>query len=255
MILAGALRWIVWGVLFALLVRSGDLFQPIVLFTLTAGYRLLIENSRRKSAAEEEQREIEDRFSAARLDALLGQLQPHFIFNSLNTVSSLAGRDPAKAARIAEELRDLFRRSTEVGPEVTLADEIEFISKYCDVQKARFEERLRVAFEIDPAVRSAMIPALVLQPLVENAIRHGLKTREGVTIDVHAERAGESLRLRVVNDGCVPASDAIVEGIGLSNTRARLRAMHGEDASLVAGRSGGRGFLAEIRLPLRTCSA
>ncbi len=272
----GMLEWAVWGALIVPVVDrlastpfrafllaapvvlayhfavADDLFQAVVLYTLSAGDRLLIENAERKLAAEEERQEIAERFAVARVNALLGQLQPHFIFNSLNTVSALAARDPERAAQIAEELRDLFRRSTEVGREVTLADEIEFVSKYVDVQKARFEERLRISYEIGDATETAIVPALILQPLVENAVQHSMTTRDGVSILIRAYVTDDSLHLTVINDGCGTGDGPIVDGVGLSNTRERLQVMYGSRASLLTIRSGKSEFTAAITLPFRS---
>jgi LytS/YehU family sensor histidine kinase len=279
---ASILRWTIWGAIFGPLVyraarRRGivvmllaalpvmllylasvrlfvaspfDLFQPAIVFTLTAGSGLLAQNRERRIAAERARLDAEQRFSAAQVELLRSELQPHFLFNALNTVSALARRDPATAASIAEKLRDLFRASTRSAlPQVTTVEaEVAFTRKYLDIQQARFEERLRSSFTIDPGVETARVPSLLLQPLVENAIRHGMTRREGITLEIQIDRLANDLRLRVINDGIVD-DRPIVEGLGLSNTRARLRALYGDAASFVARRRDEGGFAVDVRIP------
>jgi signal transduction histidine kinase len=234
-----------------LLPASGHgFFQPGIVFTLTAGYGLLVQNDERRIAAERARFEAERRFSSARLELLRSELQPHFLFNALNTVSAMASRDPASAAAIAEKLRDLFRATSGSAlPQVTTVEaEVAFTKKYLDIQQARFEQRLRTSFMIAPAVARARVPSLLMQPLFENAIRHGMTRREGVSIDAEIVRDGDELRVSIVNDGVVDERP-VVEGVGLSNTRARLRALHGDAASFVARRRSEGGFAVEVRIP------
>jgi len=229
---------------------GASLFQPVIVFTLTAGYGLLQRNEERRIAAERTRLDAERRFTAARIETLRSELQPHFLFNALNTVSALARRDPEAAATIAENLRDLFRASVGSAlPQVTtVEDEVAFTRKYLDIQQARFEERLRASFTIADGVERARVPSLLLQPLVENAIRHGMTRREGIAVDVSVERDGDELRIRVVNDGGVDGRP-VVEGVGLSNARARLRALYGDRATFVAQRRAEGGFTVDIRIP------
>lgn len=275
---AQLLRWLLWGVLFAPVVyriayRRGvvwvvvsalpvmlfysftvastiSLFQPSIVFTLTAGYGLLTQNEERRVAAERARIVAEERFTSTQVETLRSELQPHFLFNALNTVSALAAQDAERAASIAEKLRDLFRSSvgSALPPVIAVHEEVAFTRKYLDIQEARFEERLRTSFAIAPGLEHARVPALLLQPLVENAIRHGMTRREGITIDVQIERVGDALRLRVRNDGIVDERP-IVDGIGLSNTRARLRALYGDAASFIAQRLAEGGFLVDVRIP------
>jgi hypothetical protein len=227
-----------------------DLFQPIIVFTLTAGYGLLTRNEERRVAAERARLHVEQRFSAAQMETLRAELQPHFLFNTLNTVAALASYDRASAASVAEKLRDLFRSSVGSAlPQVTtVEEEVAFTRKYLDIQEARFEQRLRTSFTIQPGVEMARVPALLLQPLVENAIRHGMTRREGVTLDVQVDRVADQLRLRVIDDGLVDERP-VIEGVGLSNTRARLRALHGDGASFVVQRRREGGFAVDVRIP------
>jgi two-component system, LytTR family, sensor kinase len=227
-----------------------ELFQPMIVFTLTAGYGLLAQNEDRRVAAERARADAEQRFSAARVETLRSELQPHFLFNALNTVSALASRDPETAASIAEKLRDLFRASAGAAlPQVTsVEEEVAFTRKYLDIQQARFEERLRTSFALQPGVENARVPSLLLQPLVENAIRHGMTRSEGVTLEVQIERATNELRIHVINDGA--ADDRpVIEGVGLSNTRARLRALYGGAASFTARRRSEGGFAVDVCIP------
>jgi len=276
-LLPSILRWALWGTLFGpplyrfarranvvwtiavalpvmfvyqRLASTPDFFQPVILFTLTAGYGVFAQNEERRVAAERARLDAERRFSAARLEMLRSELQPHFLFNTLNTVASLALREPEKAAAVAEKLRDLFRATSgDALPQVTSVEaEVDLTKKYVDIQQARFEERLRTSFTISPGAERARIPALLLQPLVENAIRHGMTRREGITLEVHIARDGDELHITVDDDGAADERP-IVEGVGLSNTRARLQAMHGERASFNARRKPAGGFVVDVRIP------
>ena len=239
------------GVSFAMALVTSGLFQPVIVYTLTAGYGLFTREEERRVAAERTRLAAEEQFSEARVEMLRSDLQPHFLFNALNTISALAASDPARAASIAEKLRDLFRSSigTQLPQVTTVEREVAFTRRYLDIQQARFEERLHVTFSIEAGLEGARVPSLLLQPLVENTVRHGMGRREGVTVDVEITSTGGELRLRVVNDG-MPDRRPVVEGVGLSNTRARLKALYGERASFEAKRRDGGGFVVEIRIPL-----
>ncbi len=143
---------------------------------------------------------LERRFSEARLNALRMQLDPHFLFNALNTISSQVERDPRLARDMIEHLGDLLRLSLESRDrqEIPLAEELAFLDHYIAIQRIRFGDHLTIELDIDPAVRYASVPSLLLQPLVENAIRHGLSRRSsGGTVTVSAQRANGQLEIRV----------------------------------------------------------
>jgi two-component system LytT family sensor kinase len=191
----------------------------------------------------------------ARLEMLTAQLQPHFLFNTLQSISTLLYRDTAGADRMLGQLGDLLRRTlnSASAPEVTLDEELATLEHYVAIQRVRFQDRLRVHIDCDGAGR-ALVPNFVLQPLVENAIEHGIARSAGPgRIDIAARRLDGRLELSVRDDAAAshdPAPRAS-RGIGLANTRERLAALYGADASLaVAARPGG-GFEAVITLPLR----
>jgi hypothetical protein len=202
-------------------------------------------------------RERESQLAEARLGALRMQLQPHFLFNSLNAVSVVVrDRDPATAGRVLEQLSEMLRRVMRTGgpPEVALGEELDFVRRYLAIEEVRFPDRLRPVFEVDPALERAAVPELILQPLAENAIRHGLARRTAATVlRVAARRDGDDLVLTVTDDGPGPgaAAEAGAEGVGLSNTRERLRTLYGDRARLTLTATPGGGAVAEVRLPYR----
>jgi signal transduction histidine kinase len=201
---------------------------------------------------------LEKSFSEARLNALRMQLEPHFLFNALNTISSQVERDPRLARRMIEHLGDLLRLSLESKDrqEVPLAEEIAFLDHYLAIQKIRFGDHLRIETQIAPEVKYASVPSLFVQPLVENAIRHGISRRaSGGTVIVSAQRDGDRLDIRVLDDGVGLPADWTLEnsgGVGLSVTRQRVAGLYpeGETCFAVNRRAGG-GTEVEISLPLR----
>lgn len=193
----------------------------------------------------------------AKLDALRLQLQPHFLFNTLNAIATLVHRDAAAADELIGDLSELLRLSLQtVEHEVPLARELDLLDCYLAIEQTRLGERLRVVRNIDPAALNALVPTFVLQPVVENAIRHGIEPRLAPgTVTVSARREGDRLRLTVADDGIglkPPVDGATRRGIGISNTEARLRALHGEEAALVFLAPPEGGVTVEITLPYST---
>jgi two-component system sensor histidine kinase AlgZ len=176
-----------------------------------------------------------ERESEARVDALQARIRPHFLFNTLNTVASLIRIDPAAAERAVEDLAELFRASLSNEKNLcALQRELELVDRYLEIEALRLGERLRVERLIDPALRDWPVPLLSLQPLVENAIHHGIQTRaEGGTVRIEADADGGTLRLRVQNPkpGAVPK---LSHGnhIALDNIRQRLVLHYGRKARL-----------------------
>jgi two-component sensor histidine kinase len=201
---------------------------------------------------------LEKNFSEARLNALRMQLDPHFLFNALNTISSQLERDPKLARRMIEHLGDLLRLSLESKDrqEVPLAEEMAFLEHYLAIQKIRFGDHLRIETQIAPEVKYASVPCLFVQPLVENAIRHGISRRaSGGTVIVSAQRVGERLEIRVIDDGVgLPAGWTLENsgGVGLSVTRQRVAGLYPEgETHFAVNRRPGGGTEVEISLPLR----
>lgn len=196
----------------------------------------------------------------AKLDALRLQLQPHFLFNTLNAISTLVHRDPAAADELIGDLSELLRLSLQTADhEVPLARELELLDCYLAIEQIRLGDRLRIVREIDPRARTALVPTFMLQPLAENAIRHGIEPRLAPgTLTVRAEMAGGNLRLVVSDDGVGLKSTGAVSGrrgIGIANTEQRLQALHGDAARLELTAPEAGGVRVEIVLPVRTTPA
>jgi LytS/YehU family sensor histidine kinase len=195
----------------------------------------------------------------ARLDALAAQLRPHFLFNALHGVSTLMHRDVNAADAMLANLADLLRRTlrrSENGDrhEVRLAEELETLRLYFAVIHERFKDRLSVGIDVPNALNQALVPHFVLQPLVENALEHGISRRAGPgRIDVAASRVNGTLTLTVSDDGpglVGREDDSIQDGVGLSNTRRRLRALYGDDQELsVARGESGSGLRVSVNIP------
>jgi two-component system LytT family sensor kinase len=179
--------------------------------------------------------QLETKLVEAQMAALQQQLHPHFLFNTLHAISALMHRDVEAADRTLMRLSDLLRLTLDnIGrQEVTLKTELEFLTKYVEIEQTRFADRLTVRFDIQPDTLDAMVPNLVLQPLVENAIKHGVaKKTEPGHIDITARRETDKLRLEVRDDGVGLSDDswtALQKGIGVSTTRARLEHLFGAD--------------------------
>jgi two-component system LytT family sensor kinase len=191
----------------------------------------------------------------AELKALRTQVDPHFLFNTLNTIVDLISANPAQAERMTERLAECFRYAlaTHSREFSTLDQELTFARHYLDIEQVRFGERLRVQLSRGNAVGNEAIPSLLLQPLLENAIRHGLApVREGGGLTVTAHREGERLRLTVEDDGVglIPGF-AHRTGIGLRNVQDRLHTLYGPAAEfIIGGNSGGRGTKVTLVIPL-----
>jgi len=192
----------------------------------------------------------------ARLDALRTRLHPHFLFNSLNSVAVLVrdGRS-ADATLVVEQLSDMLREllADKDAREIPLAREIEFVRKYLSIEEMRFSDRLEVRWDVTPETLDALVPGFIMQPLVENALRHGVAaTSARSTIEISARVEGDELRLEVSNDATDPASRERTRGrgVGLASTRERLATLFGDRASLSLSESGRR-VRAVVRMPRR----
>lgn len=198
--------------------------------------------------------ELAAQLAEARLDALRMQLHPHFLFNTMHAIASLVREDPAAAedmlAELAELLRTILERPT--AHETPLREELAFIDRYIAIQQVRFGERLEVRRAIDPAVLDASVPALILQPLVENAIEHGIaRRRQGGSLELSAERRDDTLVLRVADDGPGLTVEQPARGVGLENTRSRLMQLYGQAGRLTLRRRSAGGAEVTMALPYR----
>lgn len=205
--------------------------------------------------------ELQRELVEARLNALRMQLNPHFLFNTLHAVSALIHENPEAADRVVARLSELLRLSLDQSKpqEVPLTEEIAFLDRYLDIEQIRFADRLKVDKEIEPGAQQALVPYLILQPLVENAIRHGIEPREEPgRLGIRARRSNGRLELRVCDNGAgldAKAAPDAREGIGLSNTRSRLRHLYGDDFRFELSEANGGGLEARIDIPFRTLAA
>ncbi|HEV2912062.1 MAG TPA: histidine kinase [Pyrinomonadaceae bacterium] len=202
---------------------------------------------------------LEARLTQAQLQALRLQLQPHFLFNALNTISAVIYEDAGRADRMIARLSDLLRLAlrNSTAQEVTLQEELEFLELYLELMRARFEERLVVKFEVEPETTSALVPQLILQPLVENSIRHAASPSSGtLSIDVSARRSNGALLLEVSDNGPGIRKEqqaiALGDGIGLSNTSERLNQLYGAEHRFSLGASSEGGLLVHVEVPFHT---
>jgi LytS/YehU family sensor histidine kinase len=217
------------------------------------GFGEALRHYRAARAREVRESRLEARLAQAQLHALRGQLHPHFLFNTLHIISALMTREPHTARRMITRLSDLLRLSLEDDGrhEVTLEEELEFLDRYVDIQKQRFGERLEISYDVEPRARRVLVPRLLLQPLVENSIVHGLSRQEGIgRVNVLGRIADGVLRLAVLDNG--PGIGATVtEGIGLGNTRERLRQHYGDGAHFEIENRAEGGLVVRIMLPGR----
>jgi signal transduction histidine kinase len=200
--------------------------------------------------------QLQTQLAEAQLEALQRQLHPHFLFNTLNTISALMHRDVHAADEMLVRLSDLLRLTLDrVGTQqVPLTDEVDFLRKYLEIEQTRFGDRLQVEIDVDPEVLDAPVPNLILQPLVENALRHGVGPKVGVgCVDVTARRIGGGLVLTVRDNGVGLSPDkmnAFHSGVGLSNTRSRLENLYGDRHRFEFQTPSGGGLLVTIVVPL-----
>ncbi|MGH7662929.1 MAG: sensor histidine kinase [Gemmatimonadaceae bacterium] len=203
--------------------------------------------------ATRERDQLETRLAQAQLETLKLQLRPHFLFNTLNTITALIHSAPRTAEQMVSGLSELLRFSLGSAgeQEVSLARELEILQHYVAIQQVRFQDRLVVSIDVEAEARQATVPSFILQPLVENAIRHGIAPRAAAgRVDVFAARHGGRLELRVSDDGVGDeAAASRPEGVGLGNTRARLISLYGDDHRLEVVTAPGSGFSVLISIP------
>ena len=221
-------------------------------------YRRYHERAAQAHKLKAQAHKLEAELALSQLQTLQMQLHPHFLFNTLHTISELIHRDPQAADRMVARLGDLLRLTLEreAAQEVPLREELEFLEKYLEIERTRFHDRLAVEMKVDPQALDAQVPNMILQPLVENAIKHGLAARPGAgRIEISAESDGGELRLAVRDDGVgLPdgwAANGGRERIGLRNTRRRLEQLYdGQHRFELRNREGG-GSEALLVIPLR----
>jgi two-component system sensor histidine kinase AlgZ len=223
----------------------------IVVVTVALTYDQL--QNKTKEIELREERARRERLDA-QLEALTARTNPHFLFNSLNTVAALITEDPDRAERAVERLASLFRYALDGSRtrRVSLASELEMVESYLELEKLRFGDRLSAALQIEERARSTLVPPLILQPLVENAVNHGVGSQRGPgRVEIRARIEGDSLVLEVEDDGPGPGASRHAGGSGTAQTdlEARLAINYGDRARLVRG-PGKSGYLAQMVLPL-----
>jgi two-component system LytT family sensor kinase len=202
---------------------------------------------------EQRARRLEVQLAEAQLEVLRRQLQPHFLFNALHTVSALISEDTGAARRVLSRLGELLRLSLDHAEshEVTLRAELNFLDNYLDIQRMRFRDRLTVEIDVASDAESARVPTLLLQPLVENAIRYAIEPRAAAgRIEISAWRDGDTLKIAIRDDGPgIVECSTPAHGIGLANTRRRLEQLYGERQSLTLSNDDRGGLSVEVALP------
>ncbi len=230
----------------------------LVTLALVSAYHMVMAH-RRFKRRELEAAQLEKAFVQAQNQALRMQMQPHFLFNTLNSISALIHLDPETADRMIARLGDLLRLSLEQSgqQEVTLSQEAQFLERYLAIERIRFQDRLTIGLQIPEDLKAARVPSFVLQPLVENAIKHGVgASAEGGHIAVRARRDDGMLCLEVQDDGPgFVTTPRLGHGIGTANTRQRLQLLYGDQQSFELLSIPGKGTLARVRLPLSFTSA
>jgi two-component system LytT family sensor kinase len=229
-----------------------------LLYWMVLAVSYAAEHHRRLREREVAASELRTQLAQAELQALKMQIQPHFLFNALHTIGGLVRTgDSANAVKVVAGLGDLLRRILDEASqqEVSLEHELEFIRNYLTIEQVRFRDRLQVRVDVNPTLLAARVPHLVLQPLVENAVRHGIGQRISAgLVAVEARRSDDRLELIVRDDG-PGLDDATRPGIGLSNVRDRLRRMYGLECSVDVANAPEGGVAARITLPLRIPAA
>jgi two-component system LytT family sensor kinase len=246
---------VVWSVLPGEFLTSlfndlGSTFIPIVLVAYVVSYNRALRERELRAV------QLEGKLAQARLQALKSQLQPHFLFNTMHSISSLMLTDVKAADRMMTRLGDLLRMSLEsAGTQITtLRREVEFLNCYLEIEKERFAERLSVTLDISPQALDASVPHLLLQPLVDNAVKHGIaKLPDGGKIRIAAKRQADQLQLEISdngpglsNRGALPSSR-----LGLKITRERLKSLYGRDHSLELLSLPDAGTMARVCIPFR----
>lgn len=246
----------------------GGLTAPTVKFAPRLLFRLLVELPtyyvvlgiaqavayyERFREREAQSLQLETKLAQAQLEILKSQLEPHFLFNTLNSIATLTRRDPASAERMIVKLSSLLRVSLDYADfqEVPLQQELQFLKDYVDIQQTRFQDRLTVHWHIDPELRHVAVPSLILQPLVENAIRHGIaRSSAPGSITIVASRSGAFVTLEIADNGIGFPGDQESEGLGLRNTRARLQHLYGERHHFSVQAALGQGCRVRLSVPL-----
>lgn len=243
----------------------GEFHMNLLLYSAVAAltqayvyYRRYRERERRAAQLEIAAAQLETQLAQAQLDALKMQIHPHFLFNTLNSISVLMQDDVNAANKMLIRLSELLRAAlkSERAQEVSLRQELEFLRGYLEIEQMRFQDRLHVDFDVDAETLDSLVPNLILQPLVENAIKHGIAPRaEAGTICVEAHRENGHVRLSVRDDGSgLNQTKNQSNGIGLANTRARLEKLYGAQHSFEIVSPSAGGLEVKVTIPFRSAA-
>jgi len=229
-----------------------------LIYLITMSVSSAFANVRKSQDRERRAVELEARLSQAKLQGLRMQINPHFLFNTLNAISTLVYTSPRTADEMITDLSELLRVSLKSSDdqEIPLSRELELLEHYLTIEQRRFGPRLRITRSVAPDLLDALVPTLIFQPIVENAVRHGVESRMGIgEVVVCASSNGDALKLLVSDNGKKPIVPSQrtdqLNGVGLNNTRARLRLLYGDRQSLSIGKGELGGWSVEITMPLR----
>jgi len=237
-----------------------QLFSGVLLYVYSAGIAQTLRMGRRLREQEAIAARAESLRMRAELESLRGRLNPHFLFNTLHTLTALVRRDPATAERALEQFGEMLRYVLDVKraarEDVTLAEELDFVRNYLALEQLRFGDRLRVAESVDPDTLDCVVPSLTLQPLVENAIKYGVAPRSrGATIEIASRLEGQELVAEILDDGPGAAAESRSGGgVGLRAVRQRLETRYPGQGQLTVATAPDRGFRVLVRIPAHTAA-
>jgi two-component system LytT family sensor kinase len=230
----------------------GSAFDGVVYYFLILGIHIGIDYYKQLTAHKIKAAKLESQLANAQLSALKMQLHPHFLFNTMHAISSLMEEDVKTAQRMLTKLSDLLRQTLEfVGIQhVSLEQELDFLKSYLEIEQTRFHDRLKINYDIDSKTLNAQVPNLILQPMVENAIKHGITPKaEGGTINISAKIENENLILEISDNGKGNGNEEIKEGIGIKNTRKRLNQIYADKFLMDISSQADKGFSVKILIP------
>jgi two-component system LytT family sensor kinase len=229
------------------------LHSDLLTYWMLIGLRHAVDYYRKYRDREMQATQLEARLAQAQLQVLKMQLQPHFLFNTLHAISALVHKDVEAADRMITRLSEFLRLTLDSAgvQEIALKGELDSLDKYLEIEQVRFGDRLTVVRSIGPETLDLLVPNLILQPLVENAVRHSIAPRaSGGRIEICARREGGNLTIEVRDDGLGARTGQLREGVGLTNTRARLRQLYGSAQAMDLGPGPGGGFQVRLSLPV-----
>jgi signal transduction histidine kinase len=232
----------------------------LMTYTTVLGLSYALHYSRESQARAVKEAQLETRLVEAKLRTLQAELQPHFLFNTLHAISSLVHTNPDGADRMISRLSDLLRLTFDRSgaSRVSLQEELEFLQKYLEIEQTRFQDRLTVRFDVDPDTLDAEVPRLILQPLVENAIKHGVSPKPGAgLVQISTRRQGQKLWIEISDNGVGLSAGArarLRSGVGLSNTRDRLEVLYGADHRIQFSDET-KGLAVSLEIPFKQAAA